>query len=42
MDLLKLLQSKSINSAQFDSILTYLEQSEYLAQSTSSHIWLTF
>ncbi|MCW8849042.1 MAG: RecQ family ATP-dependent DNA helicase [Melioribacteraceae bacterium] len=34
--LLKLLQSKSINTAQFDAILTYLEQSEYLAQGTSS------
>jgi ATP-dependent DNA helicase RecQ len=34
--LLKLLKSKSINSAQFESILTYLEQSEYIALSTSS------
>ena len=34
--LLKLLQSKSINLTQLESILIYLEQSEYLAQSTSS------
>ena len=35
-DLIKLLQSKSVNLNQIDSILTYLEHSEYLIQSNTA------